>query len=399
MLNVVSLSDAERIIKERLICEFKTESVSVDEASGRVAANDIISRENIPAFNRSTVDGYAVRASDTYGAGESIPSLLKIKKEILMGDKAEFSIEGGECARISTGGMLPDGADGVVMVENTDNENDEICFVFKAVSPFENVTRLGDDVRENEIVIRKHTKLLPSHIGVLSAIGIERVEVVKKPRVGIISTGDEIVEIGRTPQTGQIRDVNSHLLAAMTESWGCEAECLGIVKDRFEELHSAVLKAAGEFDVVLVSGGSSAGARDMTVDVISRSGEVFAHGIAMKPGKPTIIGKIGKAAVFGLPGHPAAAFFVTLELVRPLLNALSLNNYTETIRECRLKSNVSSNHGREEFLCVKIENGFAVPVYSKSGIVSMLAKSDGYIRIDRNLEGLKAGDTVEVHLF
>lgn len=397
MLNVVSLSEAEKIINEKLILQTQTESVLLSDAVGRVLAEDIISTENIPSFNRSTVDGYAVKAEDTYGVGESMPAMLRIKKEILMGETADFLLESGECAKIPTGGMIPTGADSAVMTENTENENDEICLVYKSVAPLENVTMLGDDVKENETVIGKNTVLKPFHIGVLAATGTEKVIVYKRAKVGIVSTGDEIVEISEAPEKGQIRDVNTYLLSAMMKEIGCETVVYGIVKDSFDELSAVVGKASQECDAVLISGGSSAGERDMTAEVISRHGEVFVHGIAMKPGKPTIIGKTGNTAVFGLPGHPAAAYFVALALVRPLMNKLNHTVSEEKTGQFPIKSNISSNNGREEFLCVKITDGHAVPIYGKSGIVSLLSKADGYIRIDRNSEGVKAGETVTVN--
>lgn len=399
MLNVVSFEEAKRITEEKLICSPKYEQVSLCNALGRAVAEDIISKEDVPSFTRSTVDGYAVKAADTYGAGESIPALLNIKAEILMGESADFTVESGECAKISTGGMLPKGADSVVMVENTDCENDELCLVFKAVSPFENVTKRGDDVKVNDIVIPKGTVLKAHHIGVLASLGADKIEVFAKPRAAIISTGDEVVDITALPNMGQVRDVNSHLLSAMLDGIGCEGIKCGIFRDSYDEIYNAVKDAAEKYDVVLISGGSSAGTRDMTVKIISELGETFAHGVAVKPGKPTIIGKIGDVPVFGLPGHPAAAFFVMLTLVLPMLEKISGRNHKDSVVSRPLKSNVSSNHGREEFLCVKIEDGYAVPVYAKSGIVSMLTKSDGYIVIGRNDEGIKAGEMVDIHLF
>lgn len=399
MLNVVSFDEAKRIIDEKLLCSPVSEQVGVDRALGRVTTGDIVSREDVPSFTRSTVDGYAVRAADTYGAGESIPALLKITGEILMGENASFAVDSGECTAISTGGMLPSGADAVVMVENTDCENGELCLVFKAVSPFENVTKQGDDVMRGSVVIPEGTQLNASHIGVLASLGICEISAVKKPKVAIISTGDEIVDISQEPGIGQIRDVNSHLLCAMLESCGCEAVKCGVFRDCYEDIFNAVKAACGSCDAVLISGGSSAGVRDMTAGIISELGEVYAHGVAIKPGKPTIIGKVGSVPVFGLPGHPAAAFFVTLSLVIPMLEKMSGVPHKDSTVSLPLRSNISSNHGREEFHCVRIEDGIAVPNYAKSGIVSMLTRSDGYIVIGRNTEGIKAGEKVLVHLF
>ncbi len=400
MLNVVSLEKSKEIIAERLTSYcIEAETVSLKDSLGRVLFSDILSSENIPSFNRSTVDGFAVIASDTYGSGESIPSQLNVVGEILMGEKADIKISEGECARISTGGMLPENADSVVMVENTDCTFDEFCLIFKAVSPFENVTRKGDDLKEGQLVLKKGTVISSKHIGVLASLGITHLDVAKKIRVGIISTGDELVPIDSSAEIGKIRDINTHILSALVSELGCIGTEYGIVDDSFEEILKATEKAADENDIVLISGGSSAGVKDMTVKVIDKLGEVYFHGIALKPGKPTICGKAKNKAVFGLPGHPGAAYYVTLMTVKPLIEKLYGTEYKGNIRYCPISQNISSNHGREEIVSVKIIDGKAVPVFSKSGFVSALSGSDGYIIIDRNSEGLKTDDTVKVYLF
>lgn len=400
MLNVVSLEIAKEIISEKLSSyTLDSETVSLKNSLGRVLYSDVVSSENIPSFDRSTVDGFAVRAVDTYGSGESIPSQLNIVGEILMGEKADMEIGEGECVRISTGGMLPKNADSVVMVENTDCTFDEFCLIFKAVSPFENVTRKGDDLKEGQIILKKGTIVSSKHIGVLASLGITHIDVVRKIRVGIISTGDELVPIDSPSEMGKIRDINTHILSALVSELGCIGTEYGIVDDNFEAILEATEKAADENDIVLISGGSSAGVRDMTVKVIADLGEVYFHGIALKPGKPTICGKVKDKAIFGLPGHPAAAYYVTLMTVKPLIESLYEAEINDSVLTCPVSQNISSNHGREEIVSVKIIDGKAVPAFSKSGVVSALSDSDGYIIIDRNSEGLKKDDTVKVHLF
>ncbi len=400
MLKVVSGEEAFEIIKEKFVSpQSKTEKVSLYASLGRVIAEDIISRENIPAFNRSTVDGYAVKASDTYGCGESIPAQLDIIGEILMGESADLSLKDGQCIKISTGGMLPEGADSVVMVEHTDNSFDSLCLIYKTVSPFENITRKGDDIKEGETVLKKGTVITSRETGILASLGINEVSVTLKPRVGIISTGDEIVPIESEITLGKIRDINTHILSALMREKGCECKEYGIVKDSREDIYNTVVKAVKENDIILISGGSSAGTRDMTAEIISSLGEVYIHGIAVKPGKPTIIGKIDGKAVFGLPGHPAASYFVCLRFIVPLVNALVCRKGEERTLKANISQNISSNHGREEIVCVKLTDRGAEPVFGKSGVISLLTESDGYIIIDRNLEGLKTGETVEIHLF
>lgn len=399
MLNVVSVENALKIISDNFSESGICEAVELYNAYGRVVSSDIISRSDVPSFSRSTMDGYALKAEDTFGAGDSVPSVLEIKGEILMGQKAEKEIKNGECIKISTGGMLPPGADAVLPVEVTEEENGEICLCYKSVSPLENVTSKGDDVKNGQIVIGKGTELNFTHIGVLAAMGISTVSVKKRPLVGIISTGDELTAITAEEQTGKVRDVNSFLLSAMCEKYGAQVKRYGIVKDERALLLSAIKKASEECDAVLVSGGSSAGARDMTADIINELGTVFAHGIAMKPGKPTIIGKIGEKAVFGLPGHPAACCFVTEVLVKKYIDICLGRNKNIAVNKYILSENISSNHGREEYICVKTDGDTAFPVYAKSGVISLLSSCDGYIRIERDSEGLKKGEEVSVFSF
>lgn len=400
MLKVVSTQKALEIIENRF-SDFKaqSETVSLYDSVGRILFSDVLSRENIPSFDRSTVDGFAVKASDTFGSSESIPSQLNIIGEILMGEKADTEIGEGECVKISTGGMLPKGADSVVMVEHTDTTFTDFCLVFKSVSPFENVTKKGDDIKENDLIFEKGRIITSREVGVLACLGISKVHVAKRPKVGIISTGDEIVPVDGEAPFGKIRDINSHILSSLMKELGCDSTQYGIVKDDYNEINSAVKKAVCENDVVLISGGSSAGARDMTADIISSLGELYLHGIAMKPGKPTIVGKIDGKAVFGLPGHPTAAYFVALRLVKPLIDMMLCRNKSERIIKGRLMQNISSNHGREELVCVKINDNGIQPIFGKSGVISLLSQSDGYIIIERNREGMKQGDEAQVILF
>ena len=398
MLNVITVEEAIKILKDNFSESVQNETVLLDEVFGRIAAEDILSGEDVPSFSRSTMDGYALKASDTYGSGESMPAMLDIVGEILMGESADMTLESGKCIKISTGGMLPEGADAVIPVENTDEDNG-LCLVYKSVSPFENVTKKGDDIKVGECVIKKGTALSPAHIGLLASVGKAEINVKKFPKVGIISTGNEIIETDEKLTAGKIREVNSHSLSAQCRSYGCEVKRYGTVKDEYEKIFSAVETAKNECDIVLVSGGSSAGTKDMTVNVIEKIGTVFAHGLAMKPGKPTIIGQADGKAVFGLPGHPAACWFVTEIIVKQLVNILLGKEEKEITQKLKIAENISSNHGREEFICVKTDGETAVPVYGKSGLMSILCEADGYIRIDRNCEGLKKGETVEVFPF
>lgn len=400
MLKVVSTEMADEIV-EKTFSSYAVpfESVNIENLNGRILAKDILSVENVPSFDRVTVDGYAVISSDTFGCSESMPSQLEVLGEILMGNEATQTVATGQCVKISTGGMLPEGADSAVMVENTEEAFDGSCLVYKAVSPFENVTKKGDDVKTGDRVLEKGTCLSSKHIGVLASLGVTEAECVKKLRVGIISSGDEVVDIENTPSPGQVRDVNSHILYSLCLEAGCECVKYGIVTDNYEKLYGTVKTALRECDIILLSGGSSAGARDMTVKVIGELGRVLLHGIAMKPGKPTIVGEIEGKAVFGLPGHPAAAYFTALRFVVPLIKRLHGMKDEGRTAIAVTEVNISSNHGREEFIPVKLKDGIAQPIFRKSGVISLLCEADGYIVIDRNKEGLKVGETVEVRLF
>ena len=397
MLNVVTVDKALGMLWENFT-EFRlSEEVRISDASGRILSVDIISEENIPAFDRSTVDGYALISEDTFGAGENMPSMLTVKGEILMGEEVSTEISRGECMKISTGGMLPKGADSVIMCEYTDEGFDGTCLCLKGVAPLENVTKKGDDVKTGDRVLKKGTKLSSASLGVLSALGVTKIPYVKRPVIGIISTGDEIIDCWEKPSYGQVRDINSVLLASLLREKGCDTKEYGIIRDEREKIESALLKALSECDAVLISGGSSKGARDMTADIISEYGELLFHGLAMKPGKPTIGGKCGNKAVFGLPGHPAAAYFVALRLVIPFIDILTGEERDVECRRYPLGTDISSNHGREEVVPVKITDGKIYPVFGKSGLVTLVSRSDGYIIIDRNREGVFLGEETEVY--
>ncbi len=396
MLSVVTADKALEIIKENFTPCPEKESLSFTAASGRVVYDDIISPESVPAFDRSTVDGFALKAGDTYGAGENMPAMLTVKGEILMGERPPCGISSGECMRISTGGMLPEGADSVIMCEYTDCGFEGACLCLKACAPLENVTKCGDDAKKGSVILPRGSIVDSSRTGVLAALGITRLDCVKKPIAGIISTGDEIVSCYDTPDLGQVRNVNSVLLASLLEENGCETINYGIVKDNFENLCDTFGEALEECDFVILSGGSSKGERDMTARVFSRYGELLFHGLAMKPGKPTMLGSCGGKAAFGLPGHPAAAYFVALRLIVPFIRQLTGCTEKQKTAFFRLGTDIPSNHGREEVVPVKIKGREIFPVFGKSGLVTLLSESDGYIIIDRNREGVFLGEETEV---
>jgi len=301
---------------------------------------------------------------------------------------------------VSTGGELPEGADAAVMVENTEEYGSEMIGIFKPVAPGNNVIFKGDDVTLGTKVLTEGTILTPHDIGILSALGYSEVKVRQKPVVGIISTGDELVETSVVPKSGQVRDVNTPMLIAAVTRFGAIAKDFGIIKDEETAVSEAIISACEKCDVVLISGGSSAGKRDLTAKIIGSEGELLLHGIAMKPGKPTILGIVKNKPVFGLPGHPVAAYLVTELFVRPLLEQLmgaTVKRYKTT---ARLSEAISANHGRAEYIAVRLdEKGNAHPVKGKSGLIASLTNVDGYICIPRDSEGLPEGAEVKVTYF
>jgi molybdopterin molybdotransferase len=386
-----------------------SEFIDVPSSLGRILAEDIIAPHPLPDFQRSTVDGYAVRAGDTHGASDSLPAYLNLMGEVPMGDTPAFEIGSGQCALIHTGGMLPDGADAVVMLEYTQSVEKKEIEIFRAVADGENVIGVGEDVGQGQVIQAKGSLMRPAEIGGLMALGILKVRVVKKPQVGLISTGDEVIDPSQSPRPGQVRDVNSFTLGALVEKSGGIAKHYGIISDEFDALKNTAAKALSECDVVIITAGSSASTRDMTADVIRSLGRpgVLVHGINTRPGKPTILGLCDGKVVIGLPGNPVSAlvngYLFVVPVIEKLLGALPRPRPTVL---ARLTVNLSSQAGREDWWPVKlivnrqssIVNLDADPIFGKSNLIFTLASADGLLRIPPNATGLSAGDMVEVFL-
>jgi len=378
---------------------------------GRVLAGDITVPEPLPPFARATMDGFAVRARDTFGCSDSEPALLTIAGEIAMGSPAsELALQPGQTAAIWTGGALPVLADSVVMVEFTHRLDDLTVEIQRPVAPGDNVIRRGEDYELGAVVLRRGHKLRPQDLGVLAGIGITRATVHRRPRVAIISTGDELVPPDQKPAPGKIRDINSTTLAALVEECGGEPLALGITSDSVEELTKGCRRAlALPADVVLLSGGSSVGRRDFTLEVFKRleQTEVLAHGVSIRPGKPTILARRENVAFFGLPGHVGSAIVVFHLLVRPLLSRLAGTTAIPGLRRiiAVASEQIPSVIGREDYVRVALHQGnihrriIATPVYGKSGLLNPLVRSDGLLVIHRDTEGLDQGEEAEVLLF
>ena len=400
MLHVKTPEEVLALINQEFAPLGAAETVSLTAAMGRVLAADIAATEYVPDFDRSTVDGYAVRAKDTFGCTDAIPAILPLQGEVLMGEGAEFALNPEECVAVPTGGAVPKGADSVVMVEYTEDYGDGTIGISKSAAPGQNMIFRGDDVFPGKVVLEKGRVLSSQDIGALAAIGRVQVPVAKKLKIGVISTGDELVPPEQTPGPGQVRDVNSPMLEAMLTAFGAEVINYGIVIDDEALLSEKVHKAVAECDAVLLSGGSSVGVKDAACRIIESMGNLLMHGIAIKPGKPTILGKAGSKPLVGLPGHPVAAYFITKIFILPLLCRLTGRKQESYTTTARVTESISANHGRAQVHCCRLESRdgalWASPIRGKSGLITTLAGADGYFIIDRDCEGLPQGAQVQV---
>lgn len=400
---VKSFAEAENIIRTELnSIKQEVETVSVRDACGRRAARDVFSKVNLPEYNRSTVDGYAVKAVNTYGASESVPSMLKVLGKVTMGKVGEYKLTAGETVFVPTGGAIPDGADAMVMLEYTGTFGDEVA-IYKPAAVRDNIMCIGEDVAVGAQILRRGQTIQPLKIGVFAALGEAEIEVFKPLKIAVISTGDELVDVDAKTQIGQIIDVNTLINIELCKNNGFQVVLADRVKDGFELLNDAVERALSVADIVLVSGGSSIGARDFTEQVFSTCGDILAHGIALKPGKPTLIAKScdGKL-MFGLPGHPMACLLVLKLLVINSINTALGEGAEAPFVYAATTTNFPSSPGRLTVQPVSIEygvNGIAAsPLFYKSGFVGVLDKADGYILIPENAEGVTKGESVKVFL-
>ena len=385
------------------------EKVSLDEALHRVLAQDIIASSDFPPFARSAMDGYAVGARDSFGASETTPGLFEVIGEVRMGETPTVHVGPGQAARIGTGGFLPAGADAVVMVEYTQIIDESTIEVFRAVAPGDHVVQQGEDIGSDERLLEHGHRLRAQDVGALAALGITTLEVYRRPIVAIISTGDELVPPHALPRGGQIRDTNTYTLSSLAKEAGAISLPLGIAHDSLQALIPKLRTGLTQADIVVISAGSSIGARDLTVNTITSlpDSEVLLHGVAVSPGKPTILARVGSKYVWGLPGHAVSAMIIFLTLVVPSL--LKMGGYREWERpnpwslRAKVSRNIPSAQGREDYIRVKLvyegKELVAVPLFGKSGSISTMVKGDGLLKIDMNAEGIEAGDVVEVWPF
>jgi len=383
----------------------KTEEIPLVETVGRILAEDIVADVDLPDFPRTIVDGYALQGASTFGASEGNPAFLAVIGSVEMGESPEATIGPGEAVRIATGGMLPQGADSVVMVEHTQTIDDATIEVYRSVAPGQNMIAIGEDIKKQSRMLMPGQTIRPQEAGLLAALGKQKVAVFQKPVIGIISTGDEIIPINESPSLGQIRDINTYTLTGLIHAAGAQAVSFGIVRDDFETLFEKCSLALGQCDMILISGGSSVGARDFTVDVLSalQDAKILVHGISISPGKPTILAKAQSKAFWGMPGHVVSAMIVFSRVVKPFVDHLSgqaAGQKKELRLQAKLSRNVASRQGRIDFIRVQLrleeDQLWAHPVLGKSGLISTMVFADGLLEIDINTEGLEKGTQVEV---
>jgi molybdopterin molybdotransferase len=393
------LDEAIRLIAEATRPLERTERLDFREANGRVLVADIVAPVDVPPFSRAAMDGYAVIAEDTFGAGQFNPKILTCTERVYTGQVPAKALARGECIEIATGAPMPGGADAVVMVEETEKEDGGRIRVFNPVYPQQNVGRQGADIVAGQVVLDAGDVLNPSRIGALAAIGVREVELYAKPRVAILSTGNEVVEPGQPLQPGQIYDINKYTLSAIIAEHGGIPVAHPTAPDTHEALDQA-LDACAREDLIVFSGGSSVGERDLILDAVARRGEVIFHGIAVKPGKPTLFGVISGKPVLGMPGYPTSCLSNSYMLLVPALRRMA-RLPAARIRAVTLPlgQRIVSTTGRHQFYTVRIVNGAAMPAFKASGDITSMSQADGYIEIPAQTDIVEKGEMVEVRLF
>ncbi len=398
---LVSLKESREIISG-IVREIPNEQVTLDQALFRVLAEDIVSEIDVPHFRKSAMDGFAVIASDTFEASNTNPKKLKIIDSVIAGVVSKEKLNSGECIEISTGAPMPEGANAVIMVEYTEKENEKIIF-YKSVAPGDNVIKIGSDVKKNSVLLTKGTLLDSRLTGLLSSIGRQSVLVKKIPRISVLSTGNEIISLDEKLKEGKIYDINSRTLIDSVREIHCIPVDLGVAKDDKSLIKRRILEGVEKSDLVIMSGGSSLGSEDLTRDVVQDLGELLVHGIAVKPGKPVVVGRIKGKAFIGLPGYPTSALSSFHIMIKPVIHAMLGMKEVENFVQARLSRKVASTIGRYEFLAVKLERSEeelrAIPVMKGSSAITTLSNADGFVEINENTEVLNKGSMVKVSFF
>ena len=405
LMRVTAPEDVMKIIDDNFTA-LESVELPLEQAGGRRISESITSPEDVPGFDRSTVDGYAVAARETFGASESIPAMLECVGEVLMGQAAP-PIKKGQCCQVHTGGMLPEGADAVVMVEDTDVTGNMVQF-FRQVAPAENVIHRGEDLKQGDTALLKGHKLRAPEIGMLASLGITEVKAHRRPLVGFFSSGDELVDYhNKTLETGNIRDSNAPALLYLAEQCGANFKYGGILPDKFDVFIERSREMLEEADLVVFSGGSSVGSRDYTARTMEELGKpgLLVEGISIQPGKPTLIANCEGKPVLGLPGHPISALNIFAIFGRAIIEKLSGQSepaFQPSVKAALVR-NIASHSGRKDYVRIKVEAAAeglkAVPVFGRSGMLRTLAEADGLLEIPAEKEGLSEGEIVEVKIW
>jgi len=403
---VKTVEETFTLIEEKITSIEETEIRELSAALHTILAEPVAAKENVPGFNRSTVDGYAIRAKDTYGSSESMPGFLTLAGEVKMGEVPKVQVRPGQAVYVPTGGMLPSGSDSVIMIEHCEDLAG-LLNIYKQIAPGENVIRTGEDIRAGEILLDKGTKIRPQELGALASLGVTHVTIYRKLRVGYLSSGDEIVPFQtETLLEGQIRDINYLTIMGLANEWNIDVIYGGIVKDDYDVFRQKARELFEQTDCLILSGGSSVGAKDYTTEVIQSLGEpgVFVHGISIKPGKPTILAVADKKPIIGLPGHPASAMIIFRLFGERILQRRKGENIERKPDRvfARIHKNIPSSMGRSDYIRVRLteQNGewWAEPIIGKSGLITTLVKSDGIVEISSEKEGVSQGEYVPVIL-
>ncbi len=395
--NLIPFEEARKIVIENVKPIEDVEEVPLLDALHRVLAEDIVAPINVPPFPRAAEDGYAVRAEDTYGAGQYNPRELRLVGEVNTGEYKEIKIKKGECIKIATGAMIPKGADAVVRVEDTEEESG-IVRIFRPVHPGFDIAPEGEDIKVGDNVLHRGIYLDPPKIGVLAALGISKVKVYRKPRIAVLPSGNELIVPGEEIQPGKIYDVNTYTISSVIKENGGEPVIFPFVMDDIEDIDRK-LKEALKYDMVVFSGGSSVGDRDLLIDVVSRYAEILFHGVQIKPGKPTWCAR-GERLIFGMPGFPTSCLNDSYQFLAPAVRKMArLPSLQERIVKAKMARRITSTLGRMQFFTVRLKDGYAHPAYKTSGAITSMADSDGYIIIPANSDLVEKGEEVEVHLW
>lgn len=394
---LISREEALKILLDSAKPIERAEVISIEEALNRVLAETILSDRDVPPFDRAAMDGYAVKAGDTYGASAMDPKILQLVGVLHAGESSETGIKRGECIRIATGCPIPPGADAVVMAEYAEEEEGRV-FIYRAVHPGANIAERGEDIEKGEAILKDGDILTPAKIGVLAALGRGRVKVYERPRVAVIPTGTEVCEIGLKLKEGQVYDVNSYTLSSILQENGALVSRFPIIPDSYEELSSAVRRFL-DHDLMVFSGGSSVGERDLLTKVIEESGELLFHGVQIKPGKPTLFGLVHGKPILGMPGYPTSCLSNAYIFLAPVVRKIArLPPKRQVTVKAKMARRIVSASGREQFLPVKLMDGKAYPVFKQSGDITSMAEADGYIILPVNLDVIEEGEEVTVTL-